>query len=36
VINWNSVWMVPAYISVGVLVFFLLFFKEKKQIETAA
>jgi nucleoside transporter len=34
--NWNSIWMVPAYISVGVLVFFLLFFKEKKQIETAA
>jgi MFS family permease len=34
--NWNSIWMVPAYISIGVLVFFLLFFKEKKQIETAA
>lgn len=34
--DWNSIWMVPAYISVGVLIFFLLFFKEKKQIETAA
>jgi len=34
--NWNSIWMVPAYISVGVLIYFLLFFKEKKQIETAA
>jgi len=34
--QWNPIWMVPAYISVGVLVFFLLFFKEKKQIETAA
>jgi nucleoside transporter len=34
--EWNSIWMVPAYISVGVLIFFLLFFKEKKQIETAA
>lgn len=34
--DWNAVWMVPAYISVGVLVYFLLFFKEKKQIETAA
>jgi hypothetical protein len=28
--------MVPAYISIGVLIYFLLFFKEKKQIETAA
>jgi nucleoside transporter len=34
--DWNAIWMVPAYISVGVLVFFLVFFKEKKQIETAA
>ncbi len=34
--DWNSIWMVPAYISVGVLIYFLLFFKEKKQIETAA
>lgn len=33
---WNPIWMVPAYISIGVLIFFLLFFKEKKQIETAA
>jgi len=34
--QWNPIWMVPAYISIGVLIFFLLFFKEKKQIETAA
>ncbi|HEX8060949.1 MAG TPA: nucleoside permease [Cyclobacteriaceae bacterium] len=34
--DWNSIWMVPAYISIGVLIFFLAFFKEKKQIETAA
>jgi nucleoside transporter len=34
--DWNSIWMVPAYISIGVLIYFLLFFKEKKQIETAA
>jgi nucleoside transporter len=34
--DWNSIWMVPAYISIGVLVFFLVLFKEKKQIETAA
>jgi nucleoside transporter len=36
VTDWYSIWMVPAYISVGVLIYFLLFFKEKKQIETAA
>ncbi|HZY79683.1 MAG TPA: nucleoside permease [Cyclobacteriaceae bacterium] len=34
--QWNPIWMVPAYISIGVLIYFLLFFKEKKQIETAA
>lgn len=34
--DWNAIWMIPAYISVGVLIYFLLFFKEKKQIETAA
>ncbi|MEI9919395.1 MAG: nucleoside permease [Bacteroidota bacterium] len=34
--DWHQVWMVPAYISFGVLIFFLLLFKEKKQIETAA
>jgi nucleoside transporter len=30
---WNSIWLVPAYISVGVLIFFILFFKEKKEIQ---
>jgi nucleoside transporter len=32
--NWQSIWMVPVYIAVGVLLCFILFFKEKKQIET--
>jgi nucleoside transporter len=33
--QWQSIWMVPAYIAVGVLIYFILFFKEKKQIKTA-
>tara|TARA_B100001115_G_scaffold36489_1_gene26920 strand:+ start:977 stop:2149 length:1173 start_codon:yes stop_codon:yes gene_type:complete len=28
--NWTDIWMVPAYISGGVLVFLIIFFKEKK------
>jgi nucleoside transporter len=28
--DWQSIWMVPAYIAAGVLIYFLLFFKEKK------
>lgn len=28
--DWTSIWYVPAYIAIGVLVYFLLFFKEKK------
>jgi MFS family permease len=31
--NWQSIWFVPAYIALGVLIFFLLFFKEKKTIQ---
>lgn len=34
--NWQSIWYVPAYIALGVLVYFLLFFKERKQIATTA
>ena len=30
--NWQSIWYVPAYIAVGVLVYFLFFFKERKEI----
>lgn len=28
--NWQSIWMVPAYIAAGVLIYFLLFFREKR------
>ena len=30
--NWQNIWYVPAYIALGVLVYFLLFFKEKKPV----
>lgn len=33
--NWTSIWWVPAYIAIGVLVYFLLFFKEKRDIKQA-
>lgn len=36
VYQWKDIWMAPAYLAAFVLVFFLLFFKEKRQIETAA
>ena len=29
--DWNGIWLVPAYIAAGVLVYFILFFREKKQ-----
>jgi len=28
---WNSIWMVPAYITLGVLIYFILFFREKND-----
>ena len=28
--DWTKIWFVPAYIAIAVLVYFLLFFKEKK------
>ena len=28
--NWTRIWMVPVYIALGVVVYFLLFFREKK------
>lgn len=34
--QWQSIWMVPAYIAIAVLIYFLLFFKEKKEIQAAA
>lgn len=29
--DWKQIWFVPAYIALGVLLYFILFFKEKKQ-----
>jgi nucleoside transporter len=34
--QWLSIWMIPTYISVGVLVYFVLLFNEKKEIQTVA
>ncbi|HEY0652362.1 MAG TPA: nucleoside permease [Chryseosolibacter sp.] len=34
--NWTSIWWVPAGIAVAVLVYFLVFFNEKKEIKEAA
>lgn len=33
--QWKEIWFVPAYIAVGVMVYFIFFFKEKKEIEAA-
>ena len=32
--NWQSIWLVPAAIALGVLIFFSIFFKEKKTIQS--
>jgi len=29
---WEKIWLVPAYIAIGVLVYFILFFKEKTEL----
>lgn len=34
--NWTSIWMIPAYIAAAVFVYFILFFKEKREIRQAA
>ena len=34
VTNWTSIWMVPAAIAVGVLLLFLLFFNEQKEVKS--
>jgi nucleoside transporter len=34
--QWTSIWFVPAFIAVAVLVYFLLFFKERKEITQAS
>ena len=33
--NWKGIWFVPAYIAMGVLLYFILFFREKRQIQVA-
>lgn len=33
--DWTSIWYVPVYIAVAVLLYFIFFFKEKKEIEPA-
>ncbi len=33
--QWQSIWLVPTSIAVAVLIYFILFFKEKKEIKTA-
>jgi len=35
VYQWRNIWYMPAYIAVAVLICFIFFFKEKKQIEVA-
>ena len=32
--NWQTIWLIPGGIAVVVMIFFLLFFKDKNQIET--
>ncbi len=33
--QWSGIWMVPVYIAVAVLIYFILFFKEKSEIKAA-
>jgi nucleoside transporter len=33
--QWKEIWFVPVYIAIAVMIYFVLFFKEKKQIKTA-
>ncbi len=33
--QWKQIWFVPAFIAVAVVIYFLLFFKEKKEVKTA-
>lgn len=33
--DWLRIWLVPAYIAVGVLLYFILFFREKREIKAA-
>jgi nucleoside transporter len=33
--DWKGIWFIPAYIAMGVLLYFILFFREKRQIRVA-
>ncbi|MFZ6008879.1 MAG: MFS transporter, partial [Bacteroidota bacterium] len=33
---WKEIWLVPAYIAIAVIIYFIFFFKEKKEIKVAA
>jgi nucleoside transporter len=33
--NWKGIWFVPAYIALAVLLYFILFFREKREIKVA-
>ena len=32
--NWQTIWLIPGGIAAGVLILFLLFFKDKNQMQT--
>jgi nucleoside transporter len=34
--NWTSIWLVPAGVAVFVLIYFMIFFKEEKEVKNAA
>jgi len=34
--DWTGIWWVPAFIAIGVMVYFILFFREKKEVKVAA
>jgi nucleoside transporter len=34
--QWKQIWFVPVYIAIAVLLYFILFFKEKKEVKQAA
>jgi MFS family permease len=31
--DWKSIWLVPAYIAIAVVLYFIFFFKEKSEIK---
>jgi nucleoside transporter len=33
--NWTGVWLIPAFIALAVLIYFIIFFKEKREIKQA-